>query len=400
MNVLQGLLLSRNTFHVGTWPILHHKEYQCFKVAIIRLYKLLLLKDGQEEETDEKKLESDEAVCLAIDLPHPAVLVRYFRLCTGVRLAAKAPREFWEVMYAARGARRSWLEAFMSDIRWLKRPSSPFSLFEDTNLCEFMRFAASPVIALRAIRKACSGPEALTAALADMPIVARIEVAQSADGPIVVPLADEPTVLQCDECPYTCSTRKQLLYHSRVANSHRHPINKCVDTTYCPVCGIDRHTRAGILVHLHDRTPICRLNLLMRGEHVSDEAAAVLAAEAAGLRASNTAAGRDKHFAELRCVRIYGPFLPVGGLDGDIIQSKNGHPLGPNRVWNRPARLNSAVCKKFLFWDHGSLGCTCAECTALPPRVHQCPASLYVQCTVECALCRGRGLDPTVFAPL
>ena len=40
VNVLQGLLLSRNTFHVGTWPILHHKEYQCFKVAIIRLYKL------------------------------------------------------------------------------------------------------------------------------------------------------------------------------------------------------------------------------------------------------------------------------------------------------------------------------------------------------------------------
>ena len=119
----------------------------------------------------------------------------------------------------------------MSDIRWLKRPSSPFSLFEDTNMCELMQFAASPVIALRAIRKACFGPEALTAALADMTIVTKTEVAQLADGPVVVPIGDEPTVLQCDECSYTCSTRKQLLCHSRVAHCHRHPINKCVDTT-------------------------------------------------------------------------------------------------------------------------------------------------------------------------
>ena len=37
VNVLQALLITRNTYHVGTWPILHHREYQAFKVAIIRL---------------------------------------------------------------------------------------------------------------------------------------------------------------------------------------------------------------------------------------------------------------------------------------------------------------------------------------------------------------------------
>ena len=162
---------------------------------------------------------------------------------------------------------------------------------------------------------------------------------------------------------------------------------------------MDRHNRAGILAHLQDRVPICRLNLLMRGEHVSDDAATALAADAAACRGRNISAGRDKHFAELKCVRVYGPFLPVYGLDGNIIQSKNGHPLGPNRGWNRPARLNVAVCKKILFWDYGPLGCTCVECSALPPRVRGCPGSLYVQCTTECALCRGRGLDPIDVAP-
>ena len=161
---------------------------------------------------------------------------------------------------------------------------------------------------------------------------------------------------------------------------------------------MDRHKRAGILARSHVRSPFCPPNLLMRGEHVADERAEELAAEAAACRGGNIDAGRDKHFAELKCVRIYGPFLPVYGLDGNIIQSKNGHPLGPNRGWNRPTRLNIAVCKKFLFWDYGPLGCSCVECAALPPRVRMCPGSLYAQCTEKCALCRGRGLDPAGFA--
>ena len=83
---------------------------------------------------------------------------------------------------------------------------------------------------------------------------------------------------------------------------------------------------------------------------VTEEAAVELAVEAAAQRGSNIAAGRDKHFAELKCVRRCGPFLTVYGLDGVFIQS-SGHPLGSYRGWNRPVRLIMPACEKVLFWD-------------------------------------------------
>ena len=42
LNVLQCLMLSRSTFHVGCYPTLHLSEFQHFKVAIMHLYRMLL----------------------------------------------------------------------------------------------------------------------------------------------------------------------------------------------------------------------------------------------------------------------------------------------------------------------------------------------------------------------
>ena len=54
LNVLQCLMLSRNTFHVGCYPTLHFAEFQHFKIAIMRLYRMLL----QKEESDEYVLKA------------------------------------------------------------------------------------------------------------------------------------------------------------------------------------------------------------------------------------------------------------------------------------------------------------------------------------------------------
>ncbi len=43
---------------------------------------------------------SDADVCLQVDMMHPAVLVRYLRLCTAVCLAVRAPQPAWELLYA------------------------------------------------------------------------------------------------------------------------------------------------------------------------------------------------------------------------------------------------------------------------------------------------------------
>ena len=120
--------MSRNTFHVGCWPILHAAEYQCFKVVIMKLLQNVLLSevDEEEENASERNWSSDEEVCTGLGLMHLVVLLRYMRSCTAVRLAGRVPRPFREIQYAARYAKRSWLEAVMQDLNWMKWLGSTF----------------------------------------------------------------------------------------------------------------------------------------------------------------------------------------------------------------------------------------------------------------------------------
>ena len=142
------------------------------------------------------------------------------------------------------------------------------------------------------------------------------------------------------------------------------------------------------MTHLLDRSPICRHNLLLRGECVSEEVAESLACDAAANRLHNSKAGKHKHFASRKSVRLLGPFREVVDVSGIPIVSKNGHPLGPGRAWNRPARFDTKICLKYLRWCHNKPVCNCIDCSSIPVTV-TCPAALLVQCTEKCAICKG-----------
>ena len=121
---------------------------------------------------------------------------------------------------------------------------------------------------------------------------------------------------------------------------------------------------------------------------MSEEVAVALATEAASTRLANTKAGRRKHSATRKSVRLFGPFREVIDLDGNPIVAKNSHPLGPGRAWNRPARLDVKVCNTYLCWSHTRPDCSCTNCASLPADV-SCPAALLVQCTDKCVICSG-----------
>ena len=131
---------------------------------------------------------------------------------------------------------------------------------------------------------------------------------------------------------------------------------------------------------------------MLIGELVTDEEAVRLAAEALAIRHSYKVAGLTKHFAGKVCVRCYGPLQVVFDLEGNPTQAKNGHPLGTGQRWNRPARLNVFLCKRFSNLTFGTLSCLCIACTAVPSHVI-CAASLLVKCTEEYLLCLGKKED-------
>ena len=125
--------------------------------------------------------------------------------------------------------------------------------------------------------------------------------------------------------------------------------------------------------------------------YVGDAAAKDLEDAAAASRLGNVKGGQGKYYVEKGCVRVLGPWPEVVGLDGNLIVAANGHPLGMGQKWHLPEQLKTKACKRFCAWVHGAFSCKCQLCTALPPRM-TCPASLYVECTVACALCRGADL--------
>ena len=399
LNLMQSLLTCRQTFHAGCWPMLHAAEYQAFKAAIVRLYRMLWVAED-DEDADQQHWPSDSDICKRAGLLHPAVLLRYLRVCTAIRLAVRAPRTFWQHMFLARHVKRSWIDAVLCDLRWLQELGGAFAIFDTSSFVDLMVLAQNPLAAMRCLQKDCMTDKAVEAGLRALPILPpkRAAVALVLAVPVVVPVQDCPTVHCCDECVYTCESSKQLAAHKRIKHFHRHPVNKCIDTPWCSVCGILTHHRAGLMRHVQDSSRICQFNLLMRGECVSDEAAAALEAEAASCRLQNIHAGRGKHHVKQAAVRVYGPWQPVMSLEGALLASAQGHPLGNNQKWYRPARLQVKSCKSFDSWIRGRHRCKCKLCTVLPAAI-ACPASLYVQCTTECMICGARGLSSSAPFP-
>ena len=98
---------------------------------------MLLLKEEVHDVETAREWPSDNDVCSQVRLLHPVVLLRYLRLCTAVRLIARAPRRFWMVLVAAGRAKRSWLAAVMQDVAWLNACGSTFEAMDITTLADF-----------------------------------------------------------------------------------------------------------------------------------------------------------------------------------------------------------------------------------------------------------------------
>ena len=210
-------------------------------------------------------------------------------------------------MYLALRTKRSWLNAVLLDLQWLKTLGGAFADFNADDFVEFMALAKTPLAAVRSLQKDCFSLAAVTAALLHPPIVPKSEVAIVDAVPMVIVVEDTSTCLRCDFCDYTCDDSKQIATHSRINHSERHPVNRCINTHWCSVCGIFRHHRAGLLVHCQDCSRICGLSRLLSSEFIGDEEASLLEIEAAANRLQHVKAGRGQHYVEKTAVRDFGP---------------------------------------------------------------------------------------------
>lgn len=263
---MQSMMMSSQVFQCGCWPILTSSEYRTCKTAIVKVYKLVcsdayMVTDGNSHSCDDALPDNiaadthwrsdDEIVDIAQQL-HPAVLLRLQRLCTSIRMAVRAPWEVWKVLYAAKDATSSWVNAVHADIRCFAAASSTFQDLDVSNLAAWLKMAkANPRTTMQAVKKVCATPRAKQLAIA----LASNTEEQVANGNVTV----DSDVFKCEVCGYTFLSKAALKCHQATRHEMYSNLGRCVDTCGCSVCGLTFESIHWCYIHAA-KSGICKNN--------------------------------------------------------------------------------------------------------------------------------------------
>ena len=166
----------------------------------------------------------------------PAVLLRFYRLRTAARIAARQPIDVLVTLFAARKAKRSWIGALETDLKWVAESTHEFAEFlplEGKRVAAYFRFCKQwPVAAFQALKKVVL-KDGLTAAAATS-YMAPVAVAPSAAGEAApVAPAGHFVSATCKEVhtTYTALQMHQAPRHGKLSI----PAHK-IETKWCPIC--------------------------------------------------------------------------------------------------------------------------------------------------------------------
>ena len=129
------------------------------------------------------------------------------------------------------------------------------------------------------------------------------------------------TALACKRCAKICFSENSLSMHMVSSHQAKDDVHQCVNTIWCPVCGIIYANRDLLMQHILENPQICKMNLLLRGSVYPKEEIDRLENQQSVIRAANRKAGLPRFFASRPAVRAFGPFLPIVGLNDDRIFS-------------------------------------------------------------------------------
>ena len=298
--VLQALVLSRGLNLAGTWPTLLPREARCLRRAIVDMLRSLLPVSG-----DVACRQSDDEILRALDVILPFRLVSLMRLHVAIRLATRAPDEVLALLFAARGARRSWLKALEADFLHVSHASCLSELRGKSVADWFAFFRSDPRLARKVVTKAISHTNWITAEEQD---------------------AERDFTTYCAVCGAPALDKQALAVHMCRAHGVKRLIRTYVDNLDCLVCGLRCASRQRLVDHLAEKSLTCSHNYLLRYEPFPADVVREL-----DIRAREEISRRCR-LEGAHGMRIHGPFLPVYALDGSLITSRL--PLGPHRRWH------------------------------------------------------------------
>ena len=115
----------------------------------------------------------------------------------------------------------------------------------------------------------------------------------------------------CAVCGKEFSTHQKCAVHAHREHGHTRLIRRRIQSTTCPCCLQDFHTRERVLNHLAEKSERCRAMVLATQPELAPEVVQALdQTEAIRLRAARRAGWRRSH-AAVPAVRVAGPLTAV-----------------------------------------------------------------------------------------
>ena len=128
----------------------------------MRAYRVVVDLDTPEIATYANVL----VVCSSLGVLHPIVLLRYHRLTCVARVARKMDIQALALLFAAKGARRSWLKAVEADIEWIGM-SNLFSELRGAGVAGCLQLCKKSSKDVKTLFKALNEPDPIHAAVRD-----------------------------------------------------------------------------------------------------------------------------------------------------------------------------------------------------------------------------------------
>ena len=142
---------------------------------------------------------------------------------------------------------------------------------------------------------------------------------------------------QCDNC-VSFKSRQALSVHLARLHGVRVDIRRWVSSSVCVVCMVDFGTRPRCIAHLAYRSALCKINIVLAVDPLSDEAVMELDTADTMAARSLRSAGRRPNFTSVACRRVYGPLPAVVPLPSTDVPARYTahHPQGVGRHRHAP----------------------------------------------------------------
>ena len=135
----------------------------------------------------------------------------------------------------------------------------------------------------------------------------------------------EVSSFQCEFCNVVKPSLKEINLHKFLCHGIKNPMFLYVDSSVCPICLVEHHTRERVITHIK-KAKTCHAILLNRGPILSIYQAEELDSLEKEMQVGLFKRGRRRNFAEVPCLHCEGP------LCFDSKQFYDRHPRRRKRI--------------------------------------------------------------------